>query len=138
MRASLSRDGVEGNRRLTAMLGAVLLVLLAIEGGTIPFLSSLEVVHVAVGLILIPVVLVKLASTTYRFARYYTRDPDYMRAGPPILILRAVGPLVALTSAVLLGSGVALAVIGHHSWMCSATCGRCRAWHCATCAPSSG
>ena len=60
MTASLRRDGVEGNRRLTAMLGAVLLVLLAIEGGTIPFLSSLEVVHVVVGLILIPVVLLKL------------------------------------------------------------------------------
>jgi hypothetical protein len=49
--------GVEGNRRLTAALGAVLLVLLAVEGGTIPFLSQLEVVHVIVGLILLPIVL---------------------------------------------------------------------------------
>jgi hypothetical protein len=30
-------------------LGAVLLVLLAVEGGTIPFLGQLEVVHVVVG-----------------------------------------------------------------------------------------
>ena len=76
-------SGVEGNRRLTASLGAVLLVLLAIEGGTIPFLSQLEVVHVIVGLILIPVVLLKLGTTFYRFVRYYTGDLEYRSAGPP-------------------------------------------------------
>ena len=35
-----SATGVEGNRCSTAALGAVLLVLLAVEGGTIPLLSS--------------------------------------------------------------------------------------------------
>ena len=107
--------GVEGNRRLTATLGVVLLVLLAIEGGTIPFLSGLEPVHVIVGLILIPVVLLKLASTFYRFTAYYLSKPAYKRAGPPHPILRVDGPFVIVLTVVLFASGVALAASGHHN-----------------------
>ena len=107
--------GVEGNRRLTAALGVVLLVLLAIEGGTIPFLGSLEVVHVVVGLVLIPIVTLKLGSTFYRFVRYYTGDLEYRRAGPPHPVMRVVGPLVIVTTVTLFASGVALAAIGRHS-----------------------
>lgn len=107
--------GVEGNRRLTAALGAVLLVLLAVEGGTIPFLGQLEVVHVVVGLVLIPIVLLKLATTLYRFARYYMADRDYRRAGPPHPVMRVAGPFVVVTTVVLFASGVTLAVVGRHS-----------------------
>ena len=109
------RPRVEGNRRLTAALGAVLLVLLAIEGGTIPFLGQLEVVHVVVGLVLIPIVLMKLGTTFYRFARYYTGNLAYRRAGPPHPVMRVVGPLVILTTVALFASGVALAIVGRHS-----------------------
>ena len=104
--------GVEGNRRLTATLGAVLLVLLAVEGGTIPFLSQLEVVHVIVGLVLIPIVVLKLGTTFYRFARYYTGDLAYRAAGPPHPVLRTVGPLVVVMSILLFSSGVVLAIVG--------------------------
>ncbi len=107
--------GVEGNRRLTATLGVVLLVLLAVEGGTIPFLGQLEAVHVIVGLVLIPIVVLKLGTTFYRFARYYTGNPAYRRAGPPHPVLRAAGPFVALTSVALFASGVALAIVGRNS-----------------------
>lgn len=107
--------GVEGNRRLTAALGAVLLVLLAVEGGTIPFLGQLEVVHVVVGLVLIPVVLFKLGTTFYRFARYYTANLDYRRAGPPHPVMRVVGPFVVVTTVALFASGVTLAIVGRHS-----------------------
>ena len=107
--------GVEGNRRLTAALGAVLLVLLAIEGGTIPLLSQLEPVHVIVGLILIPVVLLKLCTTFYRFSRYYLNIPAYRRAGPPHPLMRVDGPFVVVLTVALFASGVALAVAGHHN-----------------------
>ena len=107
--------GVEGNRRLTAALGAVLLVLLAIEGGTIPFLGQLEVVHVVVGLILIPIVLAKLGTTFYRFARYYAGTIAYRRAGPPHPVMRVVGPFVILTTVALFASGVALVIVGRQS-----------------------
>ena len=91
------------------------LVLLAVEGGTIPFLSSLEVVHVVVGLVLIPIVLFKLGTTFYRFARYYTGAVEYRRAGPPHPILRALGPFVIVTTVALFASGVALVAFGRHS-----------------------
>ena len=104
--------GVEGNRRLTAALGVVLLVLLAVEGGTIPFLGPLEPVHVVVGLVLIPVVLLKLSTTSYRFIRYYLSTPAYRRAGPPHPILRIDGPFVVVLTIAVLASGVALAIVG--------------------------
>lgn len=112
---SSGAPGVEGNRRLTAGLGVVLLLLLAVEGGTIPFLGSLEVVHVVVGLVLIPIVLMKLGSTFYRFARYYIGSPAYRRAGPPHPVMRVVGPFVVLTTVALFASGVALVIVGRHS-----------------------
>lgn len=107
--------GVEGNRRLTAALGVALLVLLAIEGGTIPFLSQLEPVHVIVGLILIPVVLLKLGTTAYRFGRYYLKAPSYLRAGPPHPVMRVDGPFVVVLTIALFASGVALVIAGHHN-----------------------
>jgi hypothetical protein len=107
--------GVEGNRRLTAALGAVLLLLLAVEGGTIPFLGQVEVVHVVVGLVLIPIVLLKLGTTFYRFARYYAADRDYRRSGPPHPVMRMAGPFVVVTTVALFASGVTLAIVGRHS-----------------------
>ena len=93
----------------------MLLVLLAVEGGTIPFLGQLEVVHVVVGLVLIPIVLLKLGTTFYRFVRYYAADRDYRRAGPPHPVMRLAGPLVVVTTVALFASGVALAIVGRHS-----------------------
>ena len=63
--------GPEGNRRLTATTGAVLLVLLAAEGATLIAIRPLLSVHIFLGVLLIPPVALKLASTGYRFARYY-------------------------------------------------------------------
>ena len=107
--------GVEGNRRLTATLGAVLLVLLAIEGGTIPFLGQLEVVHVVVGPGADPDRVVKLGTTFYRFARYYTREPGLPAGGAAASVMRVAGPLVVVTTVALFASGVVLAIAGRHS-----------------------
>ena len=53
-----------------------LLVLLAIEGATIPWIRPLLSVHIFVGMLLLGPVALKLATTGYRFARYYTGGPD--------------------------------------------------------------
>ena len=63
--------GTDGNERLTASTGAVLIVLFAMEGLTVLSLSTLLSWHVFIGVALIPPVLLKLASTGYRFVRYY-------------------------------------------------------------------
>ena len=105
------RDGVTGNARLTGAAAAALLVLLAAEGATIPFIGQLLGPHIFLGMLLIPPVL-KLGSTGYRFARYYTGSPPYRQKGPPLLVLRVLAPGVVLTTLALFGTGVALLIDG--------------------------
>jgi hypothetical protein len=106
------RDGVAGNARLTGAAAAALLMLLAAEGVTIPFIGQLLGPHIFIGMLLIPPVLLKLASTGYRFARYYTGNPRYVEKGPPLLVLRVLAPGVVLTTLALFGTGVALLIDG--------------------------
>jgi hypothetical protein len=106
--------GVEGNARLTGGVGAALFVILAVEGVTVLQIKQLISVHVFVGMLLVPLVLLKTASTGYRFAHYYTGDPSYRRKGPPHPILRFTGPFLVVSSLVLLGSGIALIALGRN------------------------
>ena len=72
-------------------------------------------VHVFLKNKLIPPVAVKLGSTGYRFARYYTGAPRYVEKGPPYLPLRVLAPVLVCATLLVFGSGVALLVIGHRS-----------------------
>ena len=109
----LLAGGSTGNGQLTAVVAAVLLLLLAIEGATLLQLQSLLTVHVFVGMLLIPVVALKLASTGWRMLRYYLRSDEYVRLGPPPLMLRAlVAPVLMLSTLVLFATGIALIVLG--------------------------
>src|SRR6202162_4192503 len=107
--------GTSGNERLTATTGAVLLVLLAVIGVTIINLRPLLWVHMFVGMLRSVPVALKLASTGYRFVRYYTSNPAYRRKGPPPAPLRAIAPIVVLSTIVVLASGVALLFAGPQS-----------------------
>lgn len=102
--------GTEGNARLTGVTAAVLLVLLALEGATLLSLRSFLSWHIVVGMLLVPVVLLKLASTAYKFARYYGGSPAYRELGPPALALRLLGPVLVVSTAGLFATGVALIV----------------------------
>jgi hypothetical protein len=105
-------DETEGNRRLTAVTAAVLLVLLAVECATAFRIRQSLPVHFFVGLLLVPPVLLKMGSTGYRFARYFIGDPRYRRAGPPPLELRLLAPVVVLATVALFVSGVELWLFG--------------------------
>lgn len=107
--------GIEGNELLTMSVAVVLLVLLAAEFVTLLDLGPLLSVHMVVGLVLIPPVLLKLASTGYRMVRYYTRSPAYREKGPPVLPLRLLAPVLALSAVAMLGTGVWLLALGHKS-----------------------
>ncbi|MGH2855069.1 MAG: hypothetical protein ACRDLF_12865 [Solirubrobacteraceae bacterium] len=112
----LIAGGSEGNERLTTVTGVILIVLLAMIGVTLLRLrTTLLSVHLFVGLLLIGPVLVKLASTGYRFVRYYTHNPRYRRKGPPPAYLRMIAPMVVLSTIVVFASGVALLLIGPSS-----------------------
>jgi len=108
--------GVAGNARLTAANAALLLVLLAIEGVTVLRVRALLTPHVFVGMVLIPPVLLKVASTGWRFARYYRGAPAYQRKGPPPVLLRLLGPVVVLLTVVLFASGAGLLLVSR-SWL---------------------
>jgi hypothetical protein len=111
--ARLLRGGTEGNARLTGLTGVVLLVLLAIEGVTILDIRPLLSVHVFVGLLLIPPVALKLASAGYRLVRYYTRAADYVRKGPPLMLMRMlVSPGLVAATLVVFATGVTLLAVG--------------------------
>jgi hypothetical protein len=106
------RDGVAGNARLTGALAAAVLVLLAAEGATIPFIGQLLGAHIFIGILLIPPVALKMTSTGYRFARYYTHHGRYVAKGPPPAPLRILAPGVVLTTVALFGTGVGLLIAG--------------------------
>ncbi|MDX6256144.1 MAG: hypothetical protein QOJ11_2478 [Frankiales bacterium] len=103
-----AEDGPAGNSRLTSTTGMLLLLMLAVEGVTVLRVRQLITLHVYLGLLLLGPVLLKTGSTGFRFVRYYTGSGPYVRKGPPQPVLRFLGPLVILSSLVLLGSGVAL------------------------------
>ena len=104
--------GADGNERLTAATGAVLLVLFAAEGVTILFIHQLITVHFFLGMLLLGPVALKVATVCYRFFRYYTGAREYRRKGPPAPLLRLLGPFVLGTSVGVLGTGVMLGVTG--------------------------
>jgi len=104
--------GSAGNEQLTLAIAALLIVLLAVEGATILRIGSLLTVHAFVGMLLIPVVALKLASTGWRMLRYYQRGEEYVLRGPPHIALRMlVAPVLVLSTLLVFGTGVVLLVL---------------------------
>ncbi len=106
----------DGNKRLTAAVGVLLLAPVLVEGATVllgvhTFMSW----HVFVGLALIPLVGLKLATTGWRFVRYYTRSRAYVAEGPPQAAMRLLAPLLVVATVVLFGSGVAMGLLHGHA-----------------------
>lgn len=103
------------NARLTGTTAVVLFCLLVLEGGTILFIRPLLSLHEFIGVVLIPPIALKLASTGWRFARYYLRDTDFVEAGPPHLLLRMTAPFLVLSTLAVFGTGVAMLLLGPSS-----------------------
>ncbi|MEO6857379.1 MAG: hypothetical protein ABI323_02165 [Solirubrobacteraceae bacterium] len=104
--------GPAGNEQLTAATGVILLVLLAALGVTILQIGPLIWLHFFLGLLLIGPIGLKMASTGYRFIRYYTGDASYVRKGPPEQWLRLLAPGVVLSTIGVFTSGVVLLFVG--------------------------
>ena len=112
--STLERDdaGVEGNARLTGMAGAVIFALLAIEGFTIRGVGGHLTLHVFIGMMLIPLIVLKSVSTGYRIVQYYRGNGAYVRRGAPPLLLRVLGPFVIFLSIAVVGTGILAIVSG--------------------------
>jgi hypothetical protein len=105
----------EANARLTAATGLVVLVMSVAEIVTVVLgPRSALALHIAIGLALVPLIVLKLASTTWRMAGYYRHDLAYRFKGPPSPMLRVLGPVLAILTAAVLVSGIVL-VLGPHS-----------------------
>lgn len=101
--------GVEGNERLTALTATLLLPLLAAEGVTLLRIGQLLSPHEFIGMLLIPPVALKLASTGYRTVCYYRGRSAYVLKGPPQILLRAlVAPVLVTSTVAVLATGVPL------------------------------
>jgi hypothetical protein len=104
-----------GNERLTAAVGLLVIIPVLVEIASVLLgVHTFMSLHVFVGLALIPAVLLKLASTGWRFARYYTRSREYVAVGPPQLAMRLLAPLFVTATVVLFGSGVAMGFLHGH------------------------
>jgi hypothetical protein len=101
--------GSAANEQLTAILAAVLVPLLVAEGATMLNVRGLLTVHAFVGMLLVPVVVVKLVSAGWRMSRYYAGGEEYVLRGPPQLLIRVVvAPVLVASTVVLFGTGIAL------------------------------
>jgi hypothetical protein len=114
-RRALTGGGTSGNEELTARTGLILIVMLAVLGVTIIQIGPLIWLHLFLGLLLLGPLLLKLGSTGYRFARYYTRTEAYRAKGPPELWLRLLAPAVIITNVVVFASGIVLLLDGPRS-----------------------
>lgn len=104
--------GPAGNTRLTAWFGVALLCLLVVQIITLTDILGMMKWHVAVGLLLIPPSLAKVASTGWRIVRYYTRTASFRKAGPPPLLLRLLGPVLILSTLSVLATGLVVLWVG--------------------------
>ena len=107
--------GTSGNEILTSATAATLTILLLAEGVTVLRMNGLVTAHMFIGMVLIPPIVLKLASTGYRFARYYTGARPYREKGPPYLPLRVLAPVLVFATIGLFGTGVWMMASGHRS-----------------------
>ncbi len=78
---------------------------------TLVSVRRLLTLHVFVGMLLVPPVLLKIGSTGWRILRYYAGDSFYRHKGPPPLPLRLLGPIVVVLTIVLFASGIAMVLM---------------------------
>jgi hypothetical protein len=100
--------GTNGNEQLTATAGVLLLIILPVLGVTIIRIGQLIWLHLFVGLLLIGPVALKMATTGYRFVKYYIGNPIYRHKGPPEIVLRLLAPVLVTMTVVVFVTGILL------------------------------
>lgn len=103
---------VDRNERMTAIAGAVLFILIIVELFITANLHGLISEHIFVGVLLAGPLVVKMFSTGYRFLRYYTKSRDFVKKGPPNILLRLLAPLLVVITILVFVSGFGLAFVG--------------------------
>jgi hypothetical protein len=97
---------VFGNRALTSWAGLLLLPGLAVVALSGVAFGRYWQLHYIAGLSLIPLLLVKLGSTTYRALSYYTRRAIYRAAGAPEWVGRLLAPALIASTIIAMATGI--------------------------------
>lgn len=88
-------------------------LLVAAIAATTMFPPLLLPEHYPIGQLLVPPLLLKMATTGYRFLRYYTGSAAYRLAGPPPVLLQlAVAPILVASTVAVFASGIELSLFG--------------------------
>ena len=111
-RRRLRLGGSRGNEILTSVNAVALVALIAVQLITVFALDSFIRVHLFVGVVLLGPVVLKLATTGYRFVRYYTGAREYREKGPPPALLRAIAPVFVAATIGLFSTGVIMLLDG--------------------------
>lgn len=106
-------SGVAANERISAVGGAVLLLLALGIGITILQIRDLLPEHYLIGFLMLGPLGLKLSSTGYRFVRYYTHSQPYRRAGPPELVMRLSAPFLVVATIAVFATGIELWLFGY-------------------------
>lgn len=104
---------IERNKRMTAIAGTILFVLILSELVITANLDRLRSEHIFVGVLLAGPLVIKMCSTGYRFFRYYTKSPEFVRSGAPNTLLRVLAPFLVVITILVFISGFGLAFGGH-------------------------
>jgi len=123
MEDSEKRPLVTGNTRLTRLVGRVLFWLVILQFFSAFLFFGLDVnwrlpvwipygfiraIHFSIGFTLIPLVILKLMTTSWKAGGYYARRPIYKKEGPPRWYNRLLSPIMGLIFLTTLWSGVAM------------------------------
>jgi hypothetical protein len=104
---------IERNKRMTAIAGTILFVLIMAMLVITANLDQWRSEHIFVGILLCGPLVVKMGSTGYRFFRYYTKSPEFVKSGPPNILLRLLAPFLVVITILVFISGLGLAFGGH-------------------------
>lgn len=106
-------SGVLANQRLTSVVGALLFLLVVAIAGTTLSMPQFLSAHYLVGVLMLPLVVLKIGTTGYRFARYYSRATAYRLAGPPAQLQRLlVAPVLVASTLAVFATGIELWLFG--------------------------
>jgi hypothetical protein len=97
---------VFGNRALTSWAGLALLPGLAVVAVSGLAFGNFWQLHYIAGLSLVPLLVVKLGSTTYRAVSYYVRRAVYRAAGAPEWMGRLLAPALIVSTVIAMATGI--------------------------------
>jgi len=99
-------EGPRRNRRLTALAGLLLIPVVGLVVATGGLFEPFWRAHYFFGILVLPISALKLSSTGYRALRYYLGHRSFREAGPPLLPMRLLAPVLVVSLLVVSVTGV--------------------------------